>query len=565
MPNNLKVQNFYYTNVTSESIPSSGAFTFNVAVAPSYQNWFVVISAENTLQREIVYFHSVSGNTISVRAENRWLGGTSAKEHTQGESITMRDVAEIFNFYSDAVSTCFFVEKTGWLTVKVWWWTVYYNAAPQDVADTSLTLTDNVTNYIKYDFATNTISSGTVNSGNVKAIAVVVSGVIVSIAYKTAKETFIDYTVVISDALPSQTGNAGKSLTTDGTAISWQQIIPVQTGNAGKVLGTDGTTASWWAGAIASITIAGAVEIATDAEFDAGTVTGWTWSILVWTTLQWTRKISVTSGNDGADWALSISSGTTTIATTNWYVEKFYTDLTISWSATLNFSWKTTNWLVAIINVSWNFTMSGGTIDISWQWWDAEVAWKSFLYWQNIWTAPTVQAWWVWVALPIWFLAYKFCWSGGASAENGWWAGWIWWGLLIIRVKWNINFTGWTINWKGSAWSSTTNSWWWGGGWGGMVLLMWGFILANTWTINIDWWAGWSSTWTTGGGAGGGGGLCINDWWAWWNYIPWASLPWSNWISNTYWSWWLGWAGASFWWGWWGGGAWFKYVGKHLI
>lgn len=259
MPNTLKVQNFYYTNVTSESIPSSGAFTFNVAIAPSYQNWFVVISAENTLQREIVYFHSVSGNTISVRAENRWLGGTSAKEHTQGESITMRDVAEIFNFYSDAVSTCFFVEKTGWLTVKVWGGLVYYNTVLTTVADTNLTLVDNTINYIKYSYTTNVISSDTSNIGNIKAIITVVSGAIVWIAYQTAKETYTDFTVSLNTALPSQPGNSGKFLQTDWTNATWQ--TQAETSNA-------------------STTVAGKVEIATQSEVNAGTTTGWTWALL---------------------------------------------------------------------------------------------------------------------------------------------------------------------------------------------------------------------------------------------------------------------------------------------
>lgn len=250
MPNTLKVQNFFFTNVTSESIPSSGAFTFNVATAPSYQNWFLVISAENTLQREIVYFHSVSGNTVSVRAENRWLGGTSAKEHTQGETITMRDVAEIFNFYADAVSTCFFVEKTGWLNVKVWGWLVYYNTVLTTVADTTLALTDNAINYIKYSYTTNVISADTINVGNIKAIVTVVSGVIVSIVYNTAKETYTDFTVSLNTALPSQPWNAGKFLQTDWTNATWQtptanSILPSQTWNAGKILSTDGSTSSW--------------------------------------------------------------------------------------------------------------------------------------------------------------------------------------------------------------------------------------------------------------------------------------------------------------------------------
>jgi hypothetical protein len=49
--------------------------------------------------------------------------------------------------------------------------------------------------------------------------------------------------------LPSQTGNSGKYLTTNGTAKSWgtvsQYALPTQTGNSGKYLTTDGTAESW--------------------------------------------------------------------------------------------------------------------------------------------------------------------------------------------------------------------------------------------------------------------------------------------------------------------------------
>jgi hypothetical protein len=47
--------------------------------------------------------------------------------------------------------------------------------------------------------------------------------------------------------VPSQTGNSGKYLTTNGTASSWGAVdaLPSQTGNAGKFLTTDATTASW--------------------------------------------------------------------------------------------------------------------------------------------------------------------------------------------------------------------------------------------------------------------------------------------------------------------------------
>jgi chemotaxis protein histidine kinase CheA len=47
--------------------------------------------------------------------------------------------------------------------------------------------------------------------------------------------------------VPTQTGNTGKFLTTDGTTSSWGVVdaLPSQTGNAGKFLTTDGTTASF--------------------------------------------------------------------------------------------------------------------------------------------------------------------------------------------------------------------------------------------------------------------------------------------------------------------------------
>jgi hypothetical protein len=49
------------------------------------------------------------------------------------------------------------------------------------------------------------------------------------------------------DALPSQTSQSGKYLTTDGTDASWATIdaLPSQDGQTGKYLTTDGTDASW--------------------------------------------------------------------------------------------------------------------------------------------------------------------------------------------------------------------------------------------------------------------------------------------------------------------------------
>lgn len=49
------------------------------------------------------------------------------------------------------------------------------------------------------------------------------------------------------DSLPTQTGQSGKFLTTNGTAASWANVdaLPSQTGQSGKYLTTNGITASW--------------------------------------------------------------------------------------------------------------------------------------------------------------------------------------------------------------------------------------------------------------------------------------------------------------------------------
>lgn len=48
-----------------------------------------------------------------------------------------------------------------------------------------------------------------------------------------------------NSALPLQTGNAGKFVTTDGTNASWASPLPAQANMMGKVLGSDGANASW--------------------------------------------------------------------------------------------------------------------------------------------------------------------------------------------------------------------------------------------------------------------------------------------------------------------------------
>ncbi len=63
----------------------------------------------------------------------------------------------------------------------------------------------------------------------------------------TTKQSNWDDAYTFVGNFPSQTGNAGEYLTTDGSTLSWAAVdaLPSQTGNAGKYLTTNGTIASW--------------------------------------------------------------------------------------------------------------------------------------------------------------------------------------------------------------------------------------------------------------------------------------------------------------------------------
>ena len=185
----IKVQDLYKVLVTeSGGIAASGDVNFTLSSAPRYTNGFLVIEPDSTTNRETVYFHNVVGNRVYVR----WVNRKNPKFHAVSATVQMNDVEEIFNFYADMASPLFYVEKTGGLTIRVWGGTVLINRTQVTIADTALTLTDNATNYVVYDYLTNIVSVNTTGTGLVKATIVVLSGVITSITYNVIKESYAD-------------------------------------------------------------------------------------------------------------------------------------------------------------------------------------------------------------------------------------------------------------------------------------------------------------------------------------------------------------------------------------
>jgi hypothetical protein len=74
-------------------------------------------------------------------------------------------------------------------------------------------------------------------------------------------------------AVPSQGGNSGKYLTTNGTATSWATVdaLPSQSSNSGKILTTNGTAASWTATpSLTTLTTSGDVTVGDDLYVGSG-------------------------------------------------------------------------------------------------------------------------------------------------------------------------------------------------------------------------------------------------------------------------------------------------------
>ncbi len=545
----LKVQNLYNTTVTEAGwIPDTGDCNFTVASPPTYSNGFIIISPDNSSLREIMYYHDVIWNRIYVRWDNRFF----PKAHAVTEVVKMNDVAEIFNTFSDMISQAFYVEKTGGLNVRIWWGYVYYNGSPISVPDTNLVLANNATNYIKYDYPTNTFSVDTVNSWNIKAQVITSSWVISGITYRTAKESYIDFTVALTGALPSQWGNAWKFLGTDGTNVSWQSIsVPDAT-----------TTVSW------------KVEWSTSLEAANWSNIWWSWAIL---SLSPRNLSDIYYFWDGSDGDVTISVNTSLSR------DMYYNNLTVNTGVTLDPAWYAI-YVLGTLTLTWTAKIARNGNAASWViWWAALATWTCWpclwgVNWGGggFWVAWTNGTNGVSVAT-----SYKT--TGSSAAWWAWWAGsnpwWSWW-TSATHTQWSLYNKIFTLPislqriaipsrsllpYTQYGWLASSGSWWWWwwvaswqwwnwwwSWWNWGIILIFAQTISWSWTIEALWWTWWNGTngswtnqwWGGGGGGGGNGGvvfLVYRTWtpWtitttggAWWTFGTWINW----WSSGTAWS-----------------------------
>lgn len=137
----------------------------------------------------------------------------------------------------------------------------YRTAANQDIIDGNLSTT--ITNHTGNTSNPHSVTKEQVGLGNVDntsdlnkpvstATQTALSGKQDTLVSGTNIKTVNNNSLLGSgnvdiDALPSQTGQSGKFLTTNGTSASWAAVdaLPSQTGQSGRFLTTDGSIASW--------------------------------------------------------------------------------------------------------------------------------------------------------------------------------------------------------------------------------------------------------------------------------------------------------------------------------
>lgn len=327
----------------------------------------------------------------------------------------------------------------------------------------------------------------------------------------------------------------------------------------------------------ASTTVAGKVEMATQAETEAGTTTGWTGALLTPTpaTINPNNITSATPATwdklSFADISASNALKSTTISnmlsllssafywswsdwdvTISWTVtlsrDMYYNNLTIPSSQTLNTAWYR-------VFVKWTISWTGTINRNGNAWWNAS--------WTTAWTAATT--------LNQWSLNWEVA-SGAGWAWNAAWFAWTAWvnGTASNPSMVNVN---WVAGWAGgAAWWGW--GWWWAW-WSAWASTRWANYLnifpfflihpATWWSLTLEayksiassggwWWGGSVAPWSNGG------------WWGWWWGNGWFiriacyiwNFTWS--ITATWWAW-GNWANATWWqagWGWggWGGNGW---------
>lgn len=256
------------TTSASEDIKGSGTLNLhkvsktgsyndllNKPTIPTVNNNTITIQKNSTTVDSFT-LNQNSNKTIDISVPTTVAELSDASNYVQTSSLEEAATVAKTGDYNDLIN------KPTIPTVNNAVLTIQKNSATISTfsANASANVTCNIAVPTKVSELTND-SGYTTNTGTVTSVRVQ-AGTGLSSSTSTAQNTTLNTTISIAsgyklptttewsnkqDALPSQSGNSGKYLTTNGSALSWASVdaLPSQSGQSGKFLTTNGTSASW--------------------------------------------------------------------------------------------------------------------------------------------------------------------------------------------------------------------------------------------------------------------------------------------------------------------------------
>ena len=157
MRNRLKEINFYLTSIDTgssiDNLVDTGSFVVKDTIVNWFsltdwdQVWFVIVDADSTWDREIFRISNVNLATKTLTFDKR-ISPNWKKTHTANALVQINDFAELFNYIATHIDDIWYCEVVSWRDVKVSGGIAKFDSTNNNIADITVTLNPNDTNYI---------------------------------------------------------------------------------------------------------------------------------------------------------------------------------------------------------------------------------------------------------------------------------------------------------------------------------------------------------------------------------------------------------------------------------
>ena len=229
MLNRYTVENLYKTRLSNDLEPISATgdplteFTFEVEDEPANDTGWVIVDFTDSSKRDMIFYHSKSGWTLSYYRKDRdllWTGAT-AITHDEWSFVQMNDVAQLINYLFDNSDDFWRIEDMGTNKVRILWGFVDYGTGSiWTIADTTPEALADGTYYGVFNLLTwilEFIDTGDYVHGThtILWLVIVASTDISSIIDKRYKEFFRNRTVL------DDLDDSGWNLTYKGVPLGW--------------------------------------------------------------------------------------------------------------------------------------------------------------------------------------------------------------------------------------------------------------------------------------------------------------------------------------------------------